>query len=186
MKNKLLPPPKYLPGTSAEDTFLPLLPLKNVIILPKSILPIIVGRPQSIKAVEYALKHDKMLFISTQKNMDIEHPTGLDVFEHGTRSIILQVMRTPNGGLKILVEGLDRAIIESHENREGFFGVHYANLPTTPTKKTIELEALWRHLRSLYAQYASHNEKVPADLMATADSLEEMDTIADTLQCMLI
>lgn len=167
--------------TGSEDTFLPLLPLKNVIILPKSILPIIVGRPQSIKAVEYALKHDKLLFISTQIDVDIEHPTGQDVFEQGTRSTILQVMRTPNGGLKILVEGLDRAVITSHEDREGFLGVHYAPMPTTPIKMSIEIEALWRHLRSLYTQYASHNEKAPADLMANADTLEEMDTIADTL-----
>ncbi len=164
-----------------EDTFLPLLPLKNVIILPKSILPIVVGRPQSIKAVEYALKHDKMLFISTQKNVEVEHPTGQDVYEYGTRAVILDAVRNPKNGYKILVEGLGRAIIEEHEPREGFLGVHYRPLPTMPTQKTIELEALWRHLKSLYAQYASFNEKVPADLMATAESLTEIDTIADTL-----
>lgn len=164
-----------------DDNFLPLLPLKNVIILPKSILPIVVGRPQSIKAVEYALKHDKMLFISTQKNVEVEHPTGQDVYENGTRAVILDAVRNPKNGYKILVEGLGRAIIEEHEPREGFLGVRYRSLPTTPTQKTIELEALWRHLKSLYAQYASFNEKVPADLMATAESLSEIDTIADTL-----
>ncbi len=122
-----------------------------------------------------------MLFISTQKNVEVEHPTGQDVYENGTRAVILDAVRNPKNGYKILVEGLGRAIIEEHEPREGFLGVRYRSLPTTPTQKTIELEALWRHLKSLYAQYASFNEKVPADLMATAESLSEIDTIADTL-----
>ncbi|MGE0010519.1 MAG: endopeptidase La [Candidatus Babeliales bacterium] len=178
-----------------DEGFLPLLPLKNVIILPKSVLPIVVGRPQSIKAVQYALKHNKTLFISTQKNVDVEHPTGEDVFEYGTRAIILDVVandghhtdtsHTPKNGYKILVEGLERGIIERHEPREGFLGVYYRALPTMPTEKTIEIEALWRHLKTLYAQYVNlslaRKEKVPADLMTNANSLEEIDTIADTL-----
>src|SRR5579872_4382247 len=81
---------------------LPLLPLKNVAIMPKSIIPIIVGRDISIKAVEYALKNDRMLFISAQKDANTETPTESDIFVHGTRSVILQVMRMPNGPLKIL------------------------------------------------------------------------------------
>src|SRR5438477_12656835 len=81
---------------------LPLLPLKNVAILPKTIIPVIVGRDISIKAVEYALKHDRMLFISAQKNAQTETPAEEDVFIYGTRSTILQVMRMPNGPLKIL------------------------------------------------------------------------------------
>ena len=91
--------------------YLPLLPLKNVIILPKSILPIIVGRASSIQAVEFALKDDKSIFISTQKNSATENPTESDVFQVGTRATILQVMRMPNGSLKILVEGICRARI---------------------------------------------------------------------------
>src|SRR5436189_5733607 len=88
---------------------LPLLPLKNVAMLPKSIIPVIVGRDISIKAVEHALKTDRMLFITAQRNAATETPTKDDVFMYGTRSTILQVMRMPNGPLKILAEGLCRA-----------------------------------------------------------------------------
>ena len=76
---------------------LPLLPLKNVVILPKSIIPIIVGRPASILAVEQALKNSKEIFISAQKDPAVENPTPDDVFSYGTRSIILQVVRMPKG-----------------------------------------------------------------------------------------
>lgn len=89
--------------TSATES-LPLLPLKNVVILPKSIIPIIVGRDLSIKAVEFALKHNRSLFITAQKDPKTEDPTADDVFQVGTRSTVLQVMRMPNGALKILAK----------------------------------------------------------------------------------
>jgi len=98
-KNKAL---KKTPKKLDETSFLPLLPLKNVAMLPKSIIPVIVGRDISIKAVEHALKTDRMLFVSAQKLASTETPTQADVFTYGTRSTILQVMRMPNGPLKIL------------------------------------------------------------------------------------
>lgn len=164
-----------------KQHFLPLLPLKNVIILPKSILPIIVGRPSSIEAVEYSLKQDKAIFITTQKDASVEAPTEDDVFQTGTRSTILQVMRMPNGALKILVEGLARARITSAEKTDGFIGVTIEELPTTNLEKSVELEALWRHLKELYDKYTKLNEKIPADLMNNIKKPEDMDAIADTI-----
>src|SRR5436190_21731784 len=99
-KNELL---KHM--AELEESSLPLLPLKNVAMLPKSIIPVIVGRDISIKAVEHALKTDRMLFITAQRNASTESPTKDDVFTYGTRSTILQVMHMPNGPLKILAEG---------------------------------------------------------------------------------
>ena len=164
-----------------EEDFLPLLPLKNVAILPKSIIPIIVGRPISIKAVEYALKHNRSLFISAQKDPKTENPTKDDVFLYGTRSIILQVMRMPNGALKILAEGLCRAKIQSFEDADGFIGVKYQDLPTSSLEQTVELEAIWRELRSLYTAYTKLNEKAPTDLANAVKTSEDMDYIADTI-----
>ncbi len=161
--------------------YLPLLPLKNVIILPKSILPIIVGRPSSIQAVEFALKDDKSIFISTQKNAATENPNEDDIFQVGTKATILQVMRMPNGSLKILVEGICRARILQADHTHGFIGVTIVDMPTTHLEKSIEIEALWRHLKELYEDYTKHNEKVPADLMSIAKSVEDMDAIADTI-----
>lgn len=161
--------------------YLPLLPLKNVIILPKSILPIIVGRPSSIQAVEFALKDEKSIFISTQINAVTENPTEHDIFQIGTKATILQVMRMPNGSLKILVEGISRARIMKADHTHGFIGVTIMEMPTTNLEKTIEIEALWRHLKDLYETYTKHNEKVPVDLMSIAKSIEDMDAIADTI-----
>ncbi len=165
--------------TSART--LPLLPLKNVVILPKSIIPIIVGRPLSIKAVEYALKHDRSLFITSQKDQEVENPTKQDLYTYGTRSTILQVMRMPNGALKILAEGICRAKIDEFSEIDGFINVTYTDLPTTSIDKILELEAIWRQLEETYHTYAQLNEKAPADLVAAVKTTQEMDYVSDTI-----
>jgi len=166
----------------SEGDYLALLPLKNVVILPKSILPIIVGRKESIQAVEYALKHNKTLFITAQRDSKIEKPTESDIFHLGTRSVILQVMRMPNGALKILAEGICRSEIVNIKHNDGFMGIEYKDIPTTDLdEKNIENEALWRQLRELYAAYAKLNEKVPEDLITLAKNNKEIDYIVDTI-----
>ena len=164
-----------------NPSVLPLLPLKNVVILPKSILPIIVGRPSSVAAVEYALRNNKDLFITAQKDAELEHPTPKDVYAIGTRSSILQVMRMPKGTLKILVEGMGRAKIKSAEIEDSFITVEIKDLPTKSIKKTVELEALWRQLKGLYTTFAQYNSKVPQELMAMVKTPEDMDNTVDTL-----
>ncbi len=168
-------------GPMENSTHLALLPLKNVIILPKSILPIIVGRPISIQAVEYALKHDKSIFISTQRDSTVENPTDRDVYQVGIRATILQVMRMPNGALKILVEGICRAQIKIVDQSHSFICVYAQDLTSQYSEKTVEIEALWRALKEHYEDYAKINEKIPHDLMSLAKTIEDMDAIADTI-----
>lgn len=169
------------PTLVQDDNFLPLLPLKNVVILPKSIIPIIVGRQSSIHAVEYALKHNRTIFITAQMNASVENPTEHDVFHYGTKSTILQVMRMPNDALKILAEGICRAKILKSKPVDGFMGVWSEDLPTTNLDKTVEIEALWRQLQTVYNSYAKINDKAPADLTVTAKNTHDMDYIADTI-----
>lgn len=164
-----------------HKNLLALLPLKNVVILPKSIIPIIVGRASSITAVEYSLKRDKSIFITAQKHADTEHPKESDVYTYGTRSTILQVMRMPKGTLKILVEGISRARILKTEETDGFLSAEIEDLPTTGFDNEIELEALWRQLKSLYNTYGQLNTKIPADLLNGVKNHDDMDIIADTL-----
>lgn len=165
----------------ASEHMLALLPLKNVVILPKSIIPIIVGRRASIKAVEHALKGDKKIFITSQKDPKTEKPTPEDVFDYGTKSTILQVMRMPNGALKILAEGISRARITHTETADGFMSVHCLELPTTNMDDSVELEAIWRQLRTLYNTYAKLNEKAPMDLVSSVKDAQDIDYIADTI-----
>ena len=147
---------------SAEEEqtdYLSVLPLKNVVILPKSINPVIVGRKSSIQAVEYALKHNKSLFVTAQKNPNVENPTGDDIFEYGLRATILQVIRMPNNALKILIEGISRAKIVHLEDNGEFMGAYFEDLPTTNANNSVELEALWRQAKELYGEYAKLNEQ---------------------------
>lgn len=173
--------PALMETPEEQDTFLALLPLKNVVILPKSIIPIIVGRASSIHAVEHALKGDKTIFITAQKDSTIEIPSEHDVFAYGTRSIILQVMRMPNGALKILAEGICRARIVKTEREQDFLAVAYEDLPTTNLEFTTELEALWRQLKLLYTSYIKLNEKAATDLSLNAKTGQELDFIVDTI-----
>lgn len=181
IQNEQIAPEKIAePILESEDQFLPLLPLKNVVLLPKSILPVIVGRTTSIKAVEDALKGTKTIFVTAQKDPDIEHPTPDGLYNYGTRSTILQVMRMPNGSLKILVEGINRAKILEHKEMDGFTGVAYEDLASTRKTKTADFEASWRTFQKLYTAYAKLNEKAPQDLMTLGSTLEDIDYIVDT------
>ena len=161
---------------------LALLPLKNVVILPKSITPIIAGRPKSIAAIEHALKQNKSIFITTQKDHSVENPTEADIFTYGVRSTILQVMRMPNGALKILAEGICRArIVDCQATEQGFMYITYEDLPTPDLTESVELLAHWRQLKGLYQSYAQLNDKMPADLTNNVKSATDIDYMADTI-----
>ncbi len=171
--------PERASGT--EGSYLPLLPLKDVVLLPKSIIPIIVGRPFSVAAVEYALKHGNSLFVTAQKEPDVDEPAEGDVFAHGTRANILQVMRMPKGGLKILVEGICRAEMLQTQQEESFLQALCRDIPTTGLENRIELEALWRSLKELYTSYAKLNGKAPTELTSMVRTASDIDEIADTI-----
>ena len=165
----------------SSDDFLAVLPLKNVILLPKSILPIIVGRPISIKAVNYAIANKKPLFITAQKDSSVENPTFDDLLEDGVRATILQVMRMPSGALKILAEGISRSKIVAQRNDQEFLAAECQDIATTNVEQTVEVEAMWRHLKELYETYAKFSEKAPANLMSMTNSVYDIDAITDTL-----
>jgi len=174
--------PESQSSSNAHDNeTLALLPLKNVVILPKSIIPIIVGRATSVKAVEYALKTNKYIFITAQKSPDTEHPTEHDVYAHGTKALILQVMKMPNNALKILAEGISRSVMLSATQPEEFLLVECADLPTTSLIRSVENEAIWRQIQTLYDIYSKLNEKAPVDLLNNIRTAEDMDYMTDTI-----
>jgi len=160
---------------------LPLVPLKNVVILPKSVIPIIAGRVISIKAIEYALKHDRTIFITTQKDARIESPTENDLYAYGTKATVLEVMRMPNGALKVLAEGLSRAKMTALYSDGNFMNVTIEDLPTTGLAYSTKLEAAWRELSSLYLNYIDFNEKAPADLLDIVKTTQDMDYVTDMI-----
>ncbi len=176
---------KLIPELEVEipelDDKLPLLPLKNVVLLPKSILPVIVGRTSSIKAVEAASRGTKILFVTAQKDPNVENPTEKDLYAHGTRALILQTMKMSNGSLKILVEGLSRGKMTNFEQMaDGHYQVIAEDLATPDITRTVDFEASWRTFYSMYETYTKLNEKAPQDLLNLGKSLEDIDYIVDT------
>ncbi len=165
----------------AESVVLPVLPLKNIIALPKSIIPVVVGRELSIKAVDEAMRCNKEIFVTAQRSIDIENPTASDIFHYGTRAVILQVARMPNGSLKILVEGIARSRIVEVRQSEGFMSVLAQDLIPLPLEKNSENLALWRNLFDLFKDYIQLGEKVSADVLTLFHGLEDMDYLTDTI-----
>lgn len=183
-----LPHDSEIEDTSIETTLenmplsLPVLPLKNIVTLPSSIVPVIVGRKSSIHAVEYAMKHNnKTIFVTSQKHPDTEDPTLPDLFEHGTVSSILQIIKMPNGSLKILIEGIHRAKITEIVPQVDFLLANFEYIPTTNTSTNSELEAAWRQLDLVYQSYTKFNAKIPTDLTVMTRSFTDRDTVADTI-----
>lgn len=164
-----------------ESAILPVLPLKNIIALPRSIVPVVVGREISLKAVDAALKGNKEIFVTAQRATDTETPTIDDIFHIGTRAIIVQVARMPNGTLKILVEGTARSQIVAVQPGEGYLGVVAQDLVPEPLEATPDNLALWRNLFDLFKEYVSLNEKVSADVLSLFHGLEDIDYLTDTV-----
>lgn len=167
----------------AISTSLAVLPLKNIVTLPSSIVPVIVGRKSSIQAVEYAVKNNnKTIFVTAQKHPDTEDPSIDDLFEYGTISTILQIIKMPNGSLKILIEGTHRAkITQAQQDNPDFLLVNFENIATTHTSTDAELEAAWRQLDSMYQNYTKFNAKIPTDMTVLARSFKDKDVITDTI-----
>ncbi|MFA5306743.1 MAG: endopeptidase La [Candidatus Babeliales bacterium] len=164
-----------------EAAFLPVLPLKNIIALPRSIVPVVVGREISLKAVDAALKGNKEIFVTAQRATDTETPTIDDVFHVGTRAIIVQVARMPNGTLKILVEGIARSSVVAVQPGEGFLGVIAQDLLPEPLEANPDNLALWRNLFDLFKEYVDLNEKVSADVLSLFHGIEDTDYLTDTI-----
>jgi ATP-dependent Lon protease len=176
---------QFEPMSIIQEDTLPLLPLKNVVLLPKSIIPVIVGRESSIRAVEHALRHDKIIFATAQKSPDTEVPALNDIFSYGTRAKILQAMRMPNNAIKILIEGICRAKIIKTVDDAHCTHVIFEDIKTTGTRRTKDFEAVWRHVTHLYHAYAQFNEKAPQELTVAIRTVNDIDYAIDTIAVQL-
>ena len=168
-------------NSKVEPILLPVLPLKNLVALPRSIIPVVVGREISIKAVESAMRTNKEVFVVAQKTMNAEQPTASDLFEIGTRGIIVQIARMPNGTLKILVEGLSRSKALEYKKEDGFISTTAIDLPTLPIEDASQNAALWRNTYDLFKEYVYLNEKLSADILGLFRGPEDLDYLTDTI-----
>jgi len=162
--------------------FLPVLPLKNVVALPKSVIPVVVGRDVSIKAVEAALRGNREVFVVAQKSADIELPRQDDIYHFGTRAIILQVGRMQNSTLRILIEGVNRAEVVEFVGSEEYMCVNAQDVIPKPLKNKVEEKAMGRSLLQFFKEYTQLNEKASSEVLTALAGMEDdVDYLIDSI-----
>lgn len=156
----------------------PLLPLRGLLVYPTMVLHLDVGREKSVQALEQAMMNDHMIFLATQREISIDEPGEEEIFKVGTYTKIKQMLKLPNGTIRVLVEGLNRAQIETYVELEDYTSVDIKEL-TEEDLKDAEAEALMRTLLDHFDQYIKISKKISAETYATVTDIEEPGRMAD-------
>ena len=162
-------------------THLPVLPLRDSVVLPYMLFPILVGREQSVEAVEYAVKVNKFVLLLAQKDSSIEDPSHDDLYRVGTVARILQVLKLPNGLLKVLVDGVAQAFVKKFYDENKILHAEYTLNARSfgkggrPDKKDVELEAHVKHAAQLFHDYVRNNRDTPPETMMSFENMEQAD-----------
>ncbi|WP_153111630.1 endopeptidase La [Propionivibrio limicola] len=165
---------------SAESLELPLLPLRDVVVFPHMVIPLFVGRPKSIKALEVAMEGGKGILLVAQKSAGKDDPAAEDLYSIGCVANILQMLKLPDGTVKVLVEGTQRAYVESIDATGEMF-VASARPVASEGGVDHELEALRRAVISQFDQYVKLNKKIPPEILTSIAGIEEAGRLADTI-----
>ena len=166
--------------TKVKRTVFPLLPLRDVVVYPHMVVPLFVGRDKSISALESAMEDDKKVILVTQRDPSEDAPGLGDIYEVGTLATILQMLKLPDGTLKVLVEGLSRTGITDGSDEAEFM---QATSSPLESKKIMddEADALIRSTNDLFEQYVNLSKKVPSEVIATVAGIEDADRLGDTI-----
>jgi ATP-dependent Lon protease len=159
-------------GASIPDQ-LPVLPLRDIVIYPHMIFPVLIGRASSLKAVAEALERDKFIFLVAQRDAQKEEPGFADVYEYGTVAKILQILRLPNNLLKVLVEGMFQARIVSSARTEPYLEAVVAQVPTHLGSPDRHLKAMMRHASELFEEYVKANRNLPPEVLGAFENLDD-------------
>jgi ATP-dependent Lon protease len=158
----------------------PVLPLRDIVVFPHMIVPLFVGREKSVRALEDVMKDDKQILLVTQKNAAQDDPTPADIYSVGTVGTVLQLLKLPDGTVKVLVEGGQRARILKFSDNPAFFEAH-AEMIAERTGETKEVEALARTVVSQFEQYIKLNKKIPPEVLVSINQIEDPSKLADTV-----
>ena len=168
-----------LPSTPLD---LALLPLRDVVVFPHMVIPLFVGRAKSIKALELAMEGDRRIMLGAQKTASKDEPTAADMFDVGCVSTILQMLKLPDGTVKVLVEGQQRALVKQVMDEETHFvGSVVPVAPEAETHKPSEIEALRRAVTQQFDQYVKLNKKIPPEILTSIASIDDAGRLADTI-----
>lgn len=162
-----------------KETF-PLLPLRDIVVYPKMIVPLFVGREKSIRALQSAIDHDQSIVLATQKDAAVEEPEENDIFKIGTLGTVVQLVKLPDGTVKVLVEGMERVKIDTFIPNDGFMKVEVISLPETE-ENDVEEEALSRAVLSQFEEYVKLSKKTPPEVLVSVSQIDDLNKLADTI-----
>jgi ATP-dependent Lon protease len=158
----------------------PVLPLRDIVVFPHMIVPLFVGREKSVRALEDVMKDDKQILLVTQKNAAQDDPTTADIYSVGTIGTVLQLLKLPDGTVKVLVEGGQRARITGFADNDAFFQA-YAEVIGETRGEQPEIEALARTVVTQFEQYIKLNKKIPPEVLVSINQIEDSGKLADTV-----
>jgi len=160
---------------------LPVLPLRDVVVFPHMVIPLFVGRDKSMQALERAMEADKRILLLAQKSAETDDPAAADLYTVGTLAQVLQLLKLPDGTIKVLVEGLSRVAVDKVYEQDGALQGHGTEIESDESREPREIEAIARSLMSLFEQYVKTNRKLPPELLQTLAGIEEPARLADTI-----
>jgi len=159
----------------------PVLTLRDVVVYPHMVIPLFVGREKSILALDEAMENDKQVLLVAQRSAEIDDPSADDVYEIGTLATILQLLKLPDGTLKVLVEGGERALIKNINADESHFTADITVIPVSDDYDERKVDLLSRMLLNLFDKYVKLNKKIPPEILSSLNGIDEPARLADTI-----
>ena len=166
--------------STEENNIYPALPLRDVVVYPHMVIPLFVGREKSVKALDEAMEGNKKILLVAQKSAADDDPSIDDIYSVGTIANILQLLKLPDGTIKVLVEGYDRASIDAFVETESGFSITASRLESV-SQDEQELEALSRSVVNQFEQYVKLNNKIPPEVITSLSGIEDVSRMADTM-----
>jgi ATP-dependent Lon protease len=158
---------------------IPLLPIRDIVVFPYMVLPLFVGREMSIKAIDVALEGNRMIFLTSQKDINVENPTPSDLYSVGTVGVIMRMLKLPDGRIKILVQGVARAKTLKFLQKEPFYQVEIKAFPDAPVPVNLETEALMRNVKEQIEKLVSFGKVILPDIMVVIENVDDPGKLAD-------
>ncbi|MCW3478749.1 endopeptidase La [Neisseriaceae bacterium JH1-16] len=168
------------PTELKDPTTLPLLPLRDVVVFPFMVIPLFVGRAKSIRALETAMDEGKQILLVAQRSASQDEPSADDLYSVGTVASVLQMLKLPDGTVKVLVEGRQRALVKEVREEDGCFVADLSFVPLEDDEGT-ETEAMRRALLAQFEQYVKLNKKIPPEILSSLSGIEKGGRLADTI-----
>lgn len=169
-----------LPGFPPDSGLLPLLPLRDVVVYPHLVIPLFVGRAKSVKALELASENNKQILLVAQKSPNKDEPDASDLYDVGTIATVLQMLKLPDGTVKVLVEGVHRAKVLEFVETEECFAAKAERIDPSPDEQS-ETQALMRTVFTQFDQYVKLNKKIPPEILTSLASIDDAGRLADTI-----